>query len=177
MAKGQTKTKTQTWQIDTNDVTEPVIKFFNDIVKVYYPLLTQVKFGFFFIEKAKYLGKTQLANATMKAATDLDVIITLNFEKWENELDSNQRKALVHWCIEHIEEEEDKETAEIKLKLQKPLIMDFPAVVAIYGAWQPEIVEFAKSLNQNMFGANNSSDEPPLSGGWTSDQAQPVEEA
>ena len=120
-----------------------IVKQAEEILKSHYPEMVNFNFKFLFREKASYRAKPTKANATIRALTDADAIITINAEEW-NALDSVQRKALIHWSLAHFETQEKKDGS-IKLKKRKPEIQDFPEVVAEYGAWQPEITDYVQA--------------------------------
>jgi hypothetical protein len=135
----------ETWMIDDNS--EPA-SFAKEIIVGNYPLLISKKILFFMTEKGKFRTKTQIANGHMKASTDADILITVNDTAW-GELDHRQRQAQIHWALAHIKAEEDEETGDVKLKMLKPPIQDFPEVAAKWGAWQPEIQEYIDACKED----------------------------
>jgi len=134
---------TETWQIDNDDV---AVDYAMDIIRQHYPLLVGTEILWFRISKASWRTRTQTANAILNAATGAELVITVNDEAWD-ELDTHQRQAQMHWALAHIEAEEDEDTGDVKIKLQKPIIQDFPEVVAKWGSWQPEITEYVRACN------------------------------
>jgi hypothetical protein len=119
------------WEIDDND---EAVTFAYEIIKNNYPLLVNTKFTFFRSEKGNFRTKTKIASGELRASTDeSDIIITINDEEWHG-LDHTQKQAQIHWALAHISCEENEKDGTIKYKLRKPVIQDFPEVVAKWGA-------------------------------------------
>lgn len=130
------------YQIDDKDL---AVEYATAIIRDNYPLLAGLEILYFRTEKGKQATKTKKANAQVKALTGAEVVITISDDKW-NDLDTHQRQAQMHWALAHIAVEEKKDGS-LKIAIKPPTVRDFPEVVAKWGSWQPEILEYVQACN------------------------------
>lgn len=74
-----------------------------------------------------------------------DFIVEVALEVW-NDLQPQQRRALIDHFLTRCVCVEDEKTSERKYKLRKPPVQEFPEVAERNGQWNDQLIEMAKCL-------------------------------
>ena len=76
---------------------------------------------------------------------ECDYIMTVSLDVW-NDLNPNQRTALVDHLLTRCVAVEDPKTGETKYKIRPPQVQEFAEIVERYGTWNDGLVEFNACL-------------------------------
>jgi len=126
-----------------------------EVEKIAKPLLNtltkQANISYIFADKkTRYAGKIQKVSKEVKLITDLDYIMFINLDFWE-EINNFKREALVFHELEHIEWKENiKDPNFGSWVLRRHDLEEFNSVVAKYGKWSPNIEVFYDSVNLKL---------------------------
>lgn len=139
----------------TYEQAEAVEQIANGLIPNYKPDLVEARIMYVFVDKAgtkngrEIWGKAKKVPAFWDWYAEKDFLIEVALDKW-NELDANQRTALVAHLLEHCIGEADEETADMKWKIRDPEVQEFTSVLQRYGVWHSGLVDFvsaAQALN------------------------------
>lgn len=134
---------------------EAVEALAEQLIGLFHPHLAEARIKYVFVDKAstedgrKVYGKAKKMGEDMKFLTDLDFLITIGLDAY-NELDEEQRTAAVDHLLERCAGEEDEKTGEMSYFLRKPDVQEFTSILRRRGAWQEGLNEFvsvAKALD------------------------------
>ena len=142
---------------------ESIEPFARDLIRTYHPELATANIRYYFREKAgKKNGKIVYGSA--KKVSDVlqflledgrgetaryDFLIEVALDTW-NEMNSDQRNALVDHLLERCSGEEDEEDGgAMKWKLREPDVNEFSTILNRHGTWNESLngfVTVAKTL-------------------------------
>lgn len=118
------------------------------LIPNYHPELATARIIYLFVDKASkkggkdVLGKAQKVTGWTQFALERDFMIVIASDKW-NDLEVNQRTALVDHLLEHCTGEEDEEDGgAMKWTAREPDVKEFGVILERYGAWHEDLVNF-----------------------------------
>jgi hypothetical protein len=129
----------------------PVEDMANDLIQKYDELSdcssAIIKYVFKNAEKSKHAGVCSKATGKWKFLVDVDYVIELHFETWD-ELDELQQKALLFHELHHIEKQTKVKDGEeiVTWKIREHTNQLFLKEVELFGAWNSSLVQL-----QNAF--------------------------
>lgn len=128
-------------------VAETVETIANGLIPNYHPELADARILYVFTDKAgtkngrELFGKAKKVSGLWEWALEKDFVIEVAGDKW-NELDGNQRNALVDHLLECCTGEEDEESGEMKWKIRDPEVQEFASILKRYGVWHQGLASF-----------------------------------
>ena len=124
------------------------------LIPNYHPELATARILYLFVDKAskrggkEVLGKAQKVTGWTQFALERDFMIVVAADKW-NELDANQRTALVDHLLERCTGEEDEDDGgAMKWTMRDPDVQEFGSILQRYGAWHQDLVSFVNVAQQ-----------------------------
>jgi len=94
-------------------------------------------------------GNVYKISGKYRFLTGYDFVLEIALEVW-NELQPNQRTALVDHLLARCEGVEDEENGSYKWKVVPPAIQEFPEVAERNGQWNEGLVDMEKALRARM---------------------------
>lgn len=94
-------------------------------------------------------GNVYKMQGKFKYLTKCDLVLEVALEVW-NELQPNQRVALVDHLLTRCVGEENEETGDWKWSIIPPEIQEFPEVAERHGQWNEGLVDMEKALRSRM---------------------------
>lgn len=91
-------------------------------------------------------GSVYKVNPMYKHLTGQDFVIEIALDVW-NEMNPQQREALVDHLMMRIDIVENEETGEIKCGLRSPDVQEFAEIVERHHSWTPELKTLEKSMS------------------------------
>lgn len=124
------------------------------LIPNYHPELATARILYLFVDKASkrggkdVLGKAQKVTGWTQFALERDFMIVVAADRW-NELDANQRTALVDHLLERCTgEEDDEDGGSMKWTMRDPDVQEFGSILQRYGAWHQDLVSFVNVAQQ-----------------------------
>lgn len=124
------------------------------LIPNYHPELATARILYLFVDKASkrggkdVLGKAQKVTGWTQFALERDFMLVIASDKW-NELDPNQRTALVDHLLERCTgEEADEDGGSMKWSMREPDVQEFGSILQRYGAWHDDLVSFVNVAQQ-----------------------------
>jgi hypothetical protein len=97
----------------------------------------------------KISGNVYKMQGKFKFLTECDLVVEIALEVW-NDLQPNQRLALVDHLLTRFVGEEDEENGDWKWSVISPEIQEFPEVAERHGQWNEGLVDMEKALRSKM---------------------------
>jgi hypothetical protein len=121
------------------------------LIPKHHPELASARFKFVCRDKAAkkhgelVRGKAYKMSRMYEYLVGCDFVIEVALETW-NDLNTNQRIALVDHLLAHCVGTEDEKTGSMKWSVRPPEIQEFPEVAERNGQWHEGLVELEKCL-------------------------------
>ena len=96
------------------------------------------------VKKASPMEK-HIARSYFDAGEEPDFFITVALDVW-NDLQPNQRQALVDHLLTRCQAIEDERTGEMKYSIRPPQVQEFPEVAERHGRWNDGLIELGNCL-------------------------------
>lgn len=96
------------------------------------------------VKKATPMEK-HVARSYFGNGEEPDFFITVALDVW-NELQPNQRVALVDHLLTRCQAEEDEKSGEMKYSIRPPQVQEFPEIAERHGRWNEDLVEMGNCL-------------------------------
>lgn len=96
------------------------------------------------VKKASPMEK-HIARSYFDAGEEPDFFITVALDVW-NDLQPNQRMALVDHLLTRCQAVEDEQTGEMKYTIRSPQVQEFAEVAERHGRWNDDLVELGRCL-------------------------------
>ena len=122
------------------DEAEAVASIASGLIPNYHPELATARFMFAFADKGWSKGGRDIAGKVRKVsgiwewATEKDFLMEIAADQW-NDMDENQRTALVDHLLERCVGEEDERNGEMKWGIREPDVQEFTTILERHGAW------------------------------------------
>lgn len=126
---------------------ETVERIANGLIPNYHPELAGARVLYVFVDKAgmkngrELWGKAQKVGGLWEWAVEKDFVVQVAQDKW-NELDENQRTALVDHLLECCTGEENEDDGSMKWKIREPEVQEFASILKRYGVWHTGLTSF-----------------------------------
>jgi len=78
---------------------------------------------------------------------EADFILTIALDVW-NDLNQNQRLAVVDHLLTRCVGEEDEGSGEMKFSLRPPSVQEFPEIAKRYGTWNQSLLELSENFRR-----------------------------
>jgi hypothetical protein len=117
------------------------------LIPMYHPELATARFRYVFVDKASMKngkpvrGKVKRITGVMDFLLESDFLVEVACDQW-NELNENQRRALVDHLLEACTGEEDEENGTMKWGVREPDVQEFAAILRRHGAWNEDLAAF-----------------------------------
>lgn len=124
------------------------------LIPSYHPELATARIRYIYVDKASQesgravLGKVRKISGALQFLLDLDFLVEVALDQF-NELDPDQRTALVDHLLERCFGEEDEKSGEMKWQVRKPDVQEFSSILQRHGAWNQELNGFV-SIAKNV---------------------------
>ena len=86
-------------------------------------------------------GTAKKLAGAVQFMTDADFVIEVALDSW-NDLNGNQRTALVDHLLECCWGEEDEETGDMKWSVRQPDVHEFSSILKRHGGWNNDLFQF-----------------------------------
>ncbi len=119
------------------------------ILELHHADLATARIKYVFVDKASMrggrpvLGKARKASGVLEHFADADFVIEVALDQWNN-LEPNQKEALVDHLLEFCMGEEDENTGEMKWLMREPDVKEFSTILRRHGAWHDSLVGFVE---------------------------------
>ena len=120
--------------------------FGSRLIGEYHPDLVNARIEYVFCEKSSkrngvsQFGKVHLLSGWKKHFMDMDYLIEVALDLW-NDMDDSQRLASMDHLLERCYGEED-DSGEVKWKIRDPEIQEFASILSRHGAYHEGLVQF-----------------------------------
>lgn len=117
----------------------------------HHPELASARFQYLCRSKAAKAGGKLVPGKVYKPAgwakflTETDFVLEIALDCWNN-LEPNQRTALVDHLLSRCVGIEDDQTGEMKWKIRPPEVQEFPEVTDRHGAWNDSLTGMARTF-------------------------------
>jgi len=137
---------------------EAVQNIAGGLIANYHPELGTARMLYVFVSEAPTKGGRELYGRVKKFAgfnewaLDKDFVIEVAAPLW-NDLDPNQRNALVDHLLERCTGVEDEKTGDVSWKIREPDVQEFSSILDRHGAWNTQLAGFvsvAKKVNLDL---------------------------
>jgi len=114
-----------------------------------HPDLATARLLYVFVDKAgmkggvEQLGKSKKLTGLSEWAMEKDFVLEVPLDRW-NDLDPNQRTALVDHLLECCTGEEDEKTGDMKWQIRSPEVNEFASILQRHGAWHSGLASFVE---------------------------------
>lgn len=118
------------------------------LIAPFHPELATARMKFVFVDKGSMkagrpvYGKVKKLSGISEFLIEADFVIEVAQDHW-NELDENQRTALVDHLLERCSGEEDENTGEMVWVVREPDVQEFTSILRRHGAWNTDLTTFA----------------------------------
>lgn len=129
------------------DEAESVRDIAAGLIPNFHPELASARIMYVFCDKAgtkggrELLGKVRKFSGLLEWALEMDFVIEVPVDKW-NDLSDSQRSALVDHLLERATGEEDEQTGDMKWKVREPDVQEFSSILQRHGAWNESLTGF-----------------------------------
>jgi len=117
------------------------------LIPNYHPEIATARMLYCFVSEAsskggrKILGKVRKLSGFLEWIIGKDFVVEVAADMW-NELDDQQRTALIDHLLERCYGEENEDTGEISWKIREPDVQEFGTILDRYGAWNADLHTF-----------------------------------
>ncbi len=114
----------------------------------FHPELATARIKYVYVDKGSMkngrpvFGKVKKLSGISEFLIGCDFVIEVAQDHW-NELDENQRTALVDHLLERCSGEEDENTGEMVWVVREPDVQEFTSILRRHGAWNADLTTFA----------------------------------
>jgi hypothetical protein len=132
---------------------ESVEAIAKNLIPMYHPELATARVKYIFVDKASMkngkpiFGKVRKVSGVLEYLLESDFMLEVGLDQW-NELNEQQRGALVDHLLERCTGEESEEDASMKWTMREPDVQEFSAILRRHGAWNDELTAFASVAKQ-----------------------------
>lgn len=122
------------------------------LLPTYHPELASARVAYMFIDRVAKKGGRELYGKAVKVSgrwenlTELDFCVEVSLPKW-NELNDDQRTALVDHLLERCSGEE-QEDGSLKWILREPDVQEFSTILQRHGVWNESLTSFVQVAQQ-----------------------------
>jgi len=115
------------------------------LLPTYHAELATARIQYIFVDVAgkkngrPVLGKVRKVSGALEYLLEIDFLMEVAADKW-NDLNSEQREALIDHLLERCTGEEDEKTGNMKWQLREPDVQEFATVLRRHGAWNDDLV-------------------------------------
>jgi DNA recombination-dependent growth factor C len=137
-------------------VAETVEEIAARLLPTYHSELATARIKYIYVDKASkkngkpVLGKARRVSGALEFLTELDFLIEVALDEWNNATD-RQKQALVDHLLENCTGVEDQENGgAMKWTMRQPDVNEFTSILHRHGAWTADLqgmVEVAQRLN------------------------------
>jgi len=119
----------------------------SNLIANYHAELADAAILWVFVDKSSVrngktiLGTVKKCSPFLTWLTNKTFIIEVGLDSW-NELDADQRTALVDHLLERCCGQEDEKSGEMKWSTREPDVSEFATILERYGAWHPGLEGF-----------------------------------
>ena len=123
------------------------------LIPKYHPELGMARFQYLCRSKSCKSGGKPVAGKIYKPSgwtrflTETDFVVEIALDCW-NDLEPNQRTALIDHLLSRCVGTEDEQNGEMKWSIRPPEVQEFPEVAERNGQWTEGLIEIAKCLNK-----------------------------
>jgi hypothetical protein len=127
---------------------ESVQSLAQSLLPTYHPELASARVAYMFIDRVPKKGGRELYGKAVKVSgrwenlTELDFCVEVSLPKW-NELNDDQRTALVDHLLERCSGEE-QEDGSLKWILREPDVQEFSTILQRHGVWNESLTSFVQ---------------------------------
>lgn len=86
-----------------------------------------------------------LSRSYCEAGEEPDFVMVVALDVW-NDLQPNQRVALIDHLLTRCQAVEDEKSGEMKFSIRPPQVQEFPEVVERHGRWNEDLIEMGNCL-------------------------------
>lgn len=115
------------------------------LLPTYHAELATARIQYIFVDVAgkkngrPVLGKVRKVSGALEYLLEIDFLLEVAADKW-NDLNSEQREALIDHLLERCTGEEDEKTGAMKWTIREPDVQEFATILRRHGAWNDELV-------------------------------------
>jgi hypothetical protein len=123
------------------------------LIPKYHPELATAEFRHICRSKSSKKGGKPVAgnlykmSGKFKFLTGVDFVMEIALDCW-NELEPNQRTALIDHLLSRCVGTEDEQNGEMKWSVRPPEVQEFPEIAERHGPWCDSLIEISKCLRQ-----------------------------
>jgi len=124
------------------------------LIPNFHPELATARIKYIYVDKASQesgrpvMGKVRKVSGALQFLLDIDFLIEVALDVY-NDLQPDQKTALVDHLLERCFGEEDEKSGEMKWQVRKPDVQEFASILQRHGAWNEELDGFV-SIAKNV---------------------------
>lgn len=132
---------------------DTAVEIVKKLIPKYHPELATAEFRYICRSKASKKAGRPVAGNVYKMAgksrylVGSDYVLEVALDCWNN-LEPNQRMALIDHLLSRCVGTEDEQNGEMKFSIRPPEVQEFPEVAERHGQWNDGLIEMSKCLNK-----------------------------
>ena len=142
-----------------SDAGDDIQRMAEGLIANYHPEVSTARIRYIFISEApskggqKLYGKVQKVSGFMEWALELDFIVQISADLW-NEAQEHERSAILDHLLERCTAEESEKDGSMIWKIREPDVQEFSSILDRHGAWNNSLAGFvnvAQKVDMSAF--------------------------